>query len=81
MGKYKCEVCGDCFDESMKLRNHRRRAHKDWEVKAMKPVYDIFRCQYCNKGNPSNDARRKCEWRCKKKVDAVREVYHAEEAS
>ena len=65
----------------MDLKNHKRRIHKKYEVKAAKRVSTIFICQYCHNGNSSSGAKRICEYRCKQKVDAVQEVYQAKEAS
>ena len=65
----------------MDLKNHKRRIHKKYEVKAAKRVSTIFICQFCHNGNSSSGAKRICEYRCKPKVDAVQEVYQAKEAS
>ena len=65
----------------MDLKNHKRRIHKKYQVKAAKRVSTIFICQYCHNGNSSSGAKRICEYRCKKKEDEDQEENEADKVS
>ena len=57
-GPYKCEVCGQGFKNSAKLRMHRYRKHTKEDVARHKPVVTTFQCEKCGRGHKTKDALR-----------------------
>ena len=62
---YKCEICGEGFENAQRRRDHRRYKHTKEQVAAAKPTYSTFKCELCDRGHPTKGALEKHRGRCK----------------
>ena len=61
---FKCDACGEKFFKKQALKDHRRRKHTKEELVDAKRKIETHKCDHCQRGHLTYDARRMCQKRC-----------------